>query len=52
MKDAQWVHANEEVNESDEVATIDKQHQDVNSLQEKLKYIHIFSDNKKNHVET
>ena len=44
MKDAQWVRANEEVNENDEVATIDEQHQDVNALQEKLKYIHVFFD--------
>ena len=60
MKDAQWIQANEEFN--NEVAVIDEQHQDVNALQEKLKYIHIFSnknvgcagkdDNQKNHVET
>ena len=60
MKDAQWVHANEEVNENDEVVVIDEQQQDVNALQEKLKYIHIFSNkkfqcagkdgNQKNHV--
>ena len=60
MKDAQWVHVNEEVNENDEVASIDDQHQDANALQEKLKYIHIFSNkkfqcaskdgNQKNHV--
>ena len=62
MKDAQWVHANEEPNENDRVASIDGKHQHVNSLQEKMKYIHIFSnknvecagkdDNQKNHVET
>ena len=62
VKDAQWVHANEEVNENDEVASIDEQHQDVNVLEEELKYIHIFSnknfqgaskdDIQKNHVET
>ena len=62
LKDAQWVHANEEANENDQVDSIDEQHQHVNSLQEKLKYIHIFSnknvecagkdDNQKNHVET
>ena len=60
MKDAQWNKANEEVN--NEVVVIDEQHQDVNALQEKMKYIHIFSnknvecagkdDNWKNHVET
>ena len=44
MKDAQWNQANEEIN--NEVAVIDEQHQDVNALQEKLKYIHIFSDKK------
>ena len=33
MKDAQWVHANEEVNENDQVASIDEEHQDVNALQ-------------------
>ena len=44
MKDAQWVHANEEVNENDEVTIIDEEHQDVNALQEELKYIHIFSN--------
>ena len=59
MKDAQWNQANEEVN--NEVVVIDEQHQDVNSLQEKMKYIHIFfkknvecagkDDNQKNHVE-
>ena len=42
VKDAQWVQANEKVN--NEVAVIDKHHQDVNALQEKLKYIHIFSN--------
>ena len=62
MKDAQWVHANEEFNENDEVVVIDEQHQDVNALEEKLKYVQIFSDkiflcaskddNQKNHVET
>ena len=62
MKDAQWVHENEEVNENDEVVSIDEKQQDVNAIQEKLKYIHIFSkknvqcagkdDNQKNHVET
>ena len=62
MNDAQWVYANEEVNKNDEVAIIDEQHQDVNALQEKMKYIHIFSDkffeyaskidSKKNYVET
>ena len=60
VKDAQWVQANEEVN--NEVAAIDDQHQDANALQEKLKYNHIFfdknfqdagkDDNQKNHVET
>ena len=60
MKDAQCIQAIEEVN--NEVVVIDEQHQDVNALQEKLKYIHIFSnknvecagkdDNQKNHVET
>ena len=60
MKDEQWVQANEEVN--NEAAAIGEQHQDVNALQEELKYIHIFSDknfqcaskidSKKNHVET
>ena len=40
VKDAQWIQANEEVN--NEVVVIDEQHQDVNALQEKLKYIHIF----------
>ena len=60
VKDAQWNQANEEIN--NEVAVIDEKHQDVNALQEKLKYIHIFSnknvqcagkdDNEKNHVET
>ena len=60
VKDAQWVQAIEEVN--NEVAVIDEQHQDVNALQEKLKYIHVFFDknfqctdkdgNKKNDVET
>ena len=60
MKDAQWVQANEEVN--NEVVAIDEQHQDVNALQEKMKYIHTFSnknvecvgkdENEKNHVET
>ena len=58
MKDAEWVQAIEEVN--NEVVVIDEQHQDVNALQEKLKYIHIFSNkkfqcagkdgNQKNHV--
>ena len=62
MKDAQWEQANEEVSDNDEVASIHEQHQDVNALQEKLKYIHIFpnknvqcvgkDDNQKNHVET
>ena len=42
MKDAQWIHASEEVNENDEVVVIDEQYQDVNALQEKMKYIHIF----------
>ena len=47
--------------ESSKWGVIDEQHQDVNALQEKLKYIHIFSnknvqcagkdDNRKNHVE-
>ena len=46
MKDAQWVHANEEVNENDEVGAIDGQHQNVNALQKKMKYIHIFSNRK------
>ena len=60
MKDAQSNQANEEIN--NEVVVIDEQHQDVNALQEKLKYIHIFSnknvqcadkdDNEKNRVET
>ena len=54
LNHAQWNQANEVV--------IDEQHQDVNALQEKLKYIHIFSnkniqcvgkdENQKNHVET
>ena len=44
MNDAQWVHANEEVNENDEVTVIDEELEDVNSLQEEMKYIHIFSD--------
>ena len=54
LNDAQWNQANEVV--------IDEQHQDVNTLQEKMQYIHIFSnknvecaskdDNEKNHVET
>ena len=62
MKDAHWLHENEEVNENDEVASIDEKHQDMNALQEKMKYVHIFSDkkfqcagkvvNQKNHVET
>ena len=57
----QWEYANEEINENDEVVAIDEQHQDVNALQEKLKYNQIFSDkifqcagrddNEKNHVE-
>ena len=42
VKDAQWVQANEEVN--NEVIVIDEQHEDVNALLEKLKYIHIFSN--------
>ena len=46
MKDAQWVHANEEVNENDEVATIDEKYRDVNALHENLKYIHICFDKK------
>ena len=52
MKDAQWIQANEEVN--NEVAVIDKQHQDVNALQEKLKYIQCAGkdDNQRNHVAT
>ena len=60
MKDAQCVQSNEKVN--NEVVSIDEKHQDVNSLQEELKYIHIFfdknmqcagkDDNWKNHVET
>ena len=37
VKDAQW-------NQANEVVVIDEQHQDVNALQEKMKYIHIFSD--------
>ena len=41
MKDAQWVQANEEFN--NEVAVIDEQHQDVNAIQEKLKYIHFLT---------
>ena len=62
MKDAQWVQENEEANENDEVASIDEKHQDVNALQEELKFIHICfdkkfqcvgkDDNHKNHVET
>ena len=44
MNDAQWVHANEEVNEDDEVTVINEEPKDVNALQEELKYIHIFSD--------
>ena len=32
MKDVKWVHANEEVNENDEVASIDEEHQDLNDL--------------------
>ena len=54
LNDAQW-------NQANEVVVIDQQHQDVNALQEKLKYIHIFSnknvqcvgkdENQKNHVE-
>ena len=44
MKDAECVQENEEVN--NEVVSIDEQHQDVNSLQEKKKYNHIFSDKK------
>ena len=61
MKDVQWVHANEEVDQND-VVSIDKKRQDVNALQEEMKYIHIFSDknfqyaskddNHKNHVKT
>ena len=60
VKDAQWNQANEEVN--NEVVVIDEQHQDVNAIQEELKYVHIFSDqnfqcackidSKKNHIET
>ena len=42
LKDAQWVQANEEVN--NEVGVINEKHQDVNALQEKMKYIHIFSN--------
>ena len=42
MNDVEWLHANEEVNENDEVVAIDEKHQDVNALQEELKYIHIF----------
>ena len=41
MKDAQWVHANEEVNENDKVDAIHGKHQDVNALQD-VKYAHIF----------
>ena len=54
LNDAQWNQVNEVV--------IDEQHQDVIALQEKMKYIHTFSnknvecagkdDNQKNHVET
>ena len=32
MKDAEWVHANEEFNENDEVDAIDEKHQDMNGL--------------------
>ena len=46
MKDVKWVHANEEVNENDEVASIDEEHQYLNDLQEEIKYIHIFSNKK------
>ena len=42
VKDAQWFQAIEEVN--NEVVVLDEHHQDVNALQEKMKYIHIFSD--------
>ena len=63
MNDVQSLHANEYFNENDEVASfaIDEKHKDVNSLQEKKKYRHIFltkkfqfackDDNQKNHVE-
>ena len=54
LNDAQW-------NQANEVVVIDEQHQDVNALQEKMTYIHIFSnknvecagkdENQKNHVE-
>ena len=43
MKDAQWVQVNEE-DKHDEVVSFNGEHQDVNDLQEELKYIHIFSD--------
>lgn len=39
------------VNENDEVATTDEEQEDVNALQEELKYIHIFS-HKITHVKT
>ena len=46
VKDAQWAQENEEVNENGEVIIVDEEHEDVNALQEEMKYIHIFFDKK------